>query len=170
MTAELRPLRLGARTTHGVRTIAVTALVTLVLTSPAAFAGASETTTDVANNVMSPFCPGLTLHDCPSDAAAELRARIERWARDGMSRDEIMIRLRDEYGPAISATPERAGAGLLAWLLPAAAVALGAAVAWRLARRWSSRPGPAPEPHRGSASDDERRRLEAELAELRRAT
>jgi cytochrome c-type biogenesis protein CcmH/NrfF len=118
---------------------------------------------------MSPFCPGLTLHDCPSDAAAALRARIERWARAGMGSDEIMDRLRADYGPSIAATPESDGAGLLVWLLPGATVAAGAILAWALARRWASgraddRP---PEP---GPSADERRRLEAELTELRRTT
>ncbi|CAN5532888.1 hypothetical protein BH24ACT26_BH24ACT26_22350 [soil metagenome] len=142
-----------------------------VAATPAlALAGPSETATDIANNVMSPFCPGLTLHDCPSDAAGELRARIETWARRGQSREQIMTRLRDDYGPAIAATPAGEGAGIVAWLLPGAATALGAAIAWTLARRWSSRSPRAREHHATAASADERRRLEAELAELRRAT
>lgn len=128
---------------------------------------ASETAAEISANVMSPFCPGLTLHDCPSDAAVRLRDRIERWVRGGATRDEIMARLRRDYGPAVVATPPPEGAGLIAWLLPAVAVAVGAAVAFRLAGRWSAR---VRTPFVPEASSDERTRLASELADLRRDT
>ena len=125
----------------------------------------SQVAADIAANVMSPFCPGLTLHDCPSDAALRLRDRIESWVRRGDSRAEVMARLRREYGPAIAATPPARGPGLVAWLLPAAVALTGGALAWGLARRWSrhdpSHPIVDPSP-------EERRTLAAELAELRR--
>lgn len=149
-----------------------TTLVVLVfLLSPTTAAAApspSDVATTVAQNVMSPFCPGLTLHDCPSEAATDLRARIESWARAGRSRTEIMSRLRDEYGPAIAAAPEPRGRGLVAWLLPLAAAVAGALVVAVGARRWSS---PVPDPEmRPRLSRDERARLDRELARIRSKT
>jgi cytochrome c-type biogenesis protein CcmH/NrfF len=148
--------------------VVVAALVLGFATSATAAAGAAETATDISRDVMSPFCPGLTLHDCPSAAASDLRDRIEKWVRAGRSRDQIMSRLRDDYGPAIWASPPADGAGALAWLLPALAVAAGAALATRAARRWRS--APRPRSSGAPASSDERRRLAGELAELRRRT
>jgi cytochrome c-type biogenesis protein CcmH/NrfF len=117
---------------------------------------------------MSPFCPGLTLHDCPSEAAADLRARIETWAREGRSRTEIMTRLRDEYGPSVAAAPEPRGPGLVAWLLPLAAVVAGTLVVTLSARRWrSSEQDPASRP---DLSRGERARLDRELARVRSET
>jgi len=153
------------------RAVALLVIVVLALSAAlpgvAATGGAADVATDVANNVMSPFCPGLTLHDCPSEAAVQLRERIERWARDGATRTEITARLEREYGEAILATPPREGTGLVAWLLPAVMVAAGAVVAWGLARRWSA-PSETPRPPEASAED--RSVLAAELAELRRKT
>jgi cytochrome c-type biogenesis protein CcmH/NrfF len=147
---------------------AVAALVFMVAPAAAAAPSPSDVATTVARNVMSPFCPGLTLHDCPSDAATDLRARIESWAREGRSRTEIMTRLREEYGPAIAAAPEPRGRGLVAWLLPLAAVVAGALVAAVGARRWSS---PVPDPGmRPRLSLDERARLDRELARIRSET
>ena len=147
--------------------ILVVLALSAALPGVAATGGAADVATDVSNNVMSPFCPGLTLHDCPSQAAVELRDRIERWARAGATRTQITARLKREYGPAIAATPPREGAGLVAWLLPAVMVAAGAALAWGLARRWSE---PSRTPRLPEPSVEDQRVLAAELAELRRNT
>ena len=138
----------------------------VALATPAA-ASPSDVVTDVTNNVMSPFCPGVTLHDCPSEAAAELRARIEGWARAGRSEEEIIERLQDEYGPSIAAAPPRRGAGLIVWLLPAAGVAAGAAVAAAGARRWRSAAARAASVETPPPTVEERMRLDAELARVR---
>jgi cytochrome c-type biogenesis protein CcmH len=121
----------------------------------------------VATKIMSPYCPGVTLHDCPSDQALQLRRRIVGWAAAGLTEQQIIARLIDEFGPSIRATPSSAGAGVLAWILPSVALLAGTAVAALIVRRWiRSRPteGLAAE----GPSDDERRRLDTELARLRR--
>jgi cytochrome c-type biogenesis protein CcmH/NrfF len=141
------------------------ALALLLAPGPARAESPSEVATAVSHNVMSPFCPGVTLHDCPSDAATDLRGRIEAWARRGQSRTEIMARLRAEYGPAIAASPEPRGRGLVAWLLPVAALVAGALVVTASVRRWSAPPPTAPEPRR--LSGDERARLDRELTRIR---
>ena len=141
------------------------ALAPLTVAQVARAAEPSQVAADIAANVMSPFCPGLTLHDCPSDAAVRLRDRIESWVREGDSRAQVMARLRREYGPAIAATPPASGSGLVAWLLPAAVALAGATIAWGLARRWTRRAPPSPV---DDPSPEERRALAAELAELRR--
>jgi cytochrome c-type biogenesis protein CcmH len=151
--------------------VALAALALLAVACGGARQAPSEVAADVSGSVMSPFCPGLTLHDCPSEAAADLRARVDRWARSGLSEAQIRDRLESEYGPSIAAAPKAHGAGLLVWLLPAAALLAGAALIVVTARRWSGagrnpRLGPA-----GAApSPEERARLEAELARLRAET
>ena len=153
--------------------VALMTLVMLTLAAPAAAQSAEELANDISHKVMSPFCPGVTLHDCPSQSALDMRDRIEAYARDGMNEAAIMDRLEAEYGPAIRAEPSSDGAGLLAWILPGIAVLAGGVLAWSLVRRWSSnrteRPAEIPDP--GSAvalSATEKRRLDAELGRLRR--
>ncbi|MGH2694568.1 MAG: cytochrome c-type biogenesis protein [Actinomycetota bacterium] len=142
------------------------ATLVVVASAPApALATPEDTANDIASKIMSPYCPGVTLHDCPSDQAIELRERIVAWATAGWSQERILDTLEKEFGPQIRAVPPTEGGGLLAWVLPAAAVAAGAALAWTIARRWSSRtrPGTAVPP----ATEEDRRRLDAELARLR---
>ena len=140
-------------------------VVAFVLAPAPAFAGPEDVANAVAQEVMSPFCPGVTLHDCPSSSAQEMRAEITEWARAGMTKDAIIGRLEDEFGSSIRAVPRGSG-GLFAWLLPAAALAGGAVAATLLARRWSRRrpdvsvPAPA-------ASPESAARLNAELDRLR---
>ena len=48
----------------------------------------------IFTEVMSPFCPGLTLADCPSPDAFTMRGDIERRLKTGESRDAIVNRSR----------------------------------------------------------------------------
>lgn len=145
--------------------MAVSALTLLLLTGPAV--GAPEdVANDIASEVMSPYCPGVTLHDCPSEAAGRLRARIIRWADAGMSRADILGRLEDEFGSSIRAVPPAGGTGLLAWLLPGTAVALGLGAAWALIARWNSRARANVPP----ISPEDRRRVNLALHAFRRRT
>lgn len=118
---------------------------------------------DISERVMSPYCPGVTLHDCPSAESIAMRAEITEWARSGMSAEEIEARLIDEYGPQIMATPPTSGFNLLAWILPALATVTGLVVAVVVARRWSTRRSDATV----VASPEEIDRLNAELRAYR---
>ncbi len=144
------------------------ALAALWPAPPALAADPQEVVNEVSTEVMSPFCEGLTLHDCPSSQADRLRNRIERWARSGMTKEQIIDRLEREYGPEVRAAPPARGAGLLAWVLPTLAVGAGGLVAWMVARRWNAgRAGADAAGGNEAISEDDRRRLEAELAALR---
>jgi cytochrome c-type biogenesis protein CcmH/NrfF len=135
----------------------------LVLT---AWANPEDVANAVAHEVMSPYCPGVTLHDCPSSSAQDMRRQIAGWAEGGMTKGEIIDRLEDEFGPSIRAVPETDGAGLFAWLLPGIAVIGGAVAAVALARRWTKRAPAAIAPAQ-PVSPEAGARLRAELDRLR---
>jgi cytochrome c-type biogenesis protein CcmH/NrfF len=164
---------------RNVRAVAAVTVALLALATPAA-AGPEDVANDIASRVMSPFCPGVTLHDCPSAEAQDLRDRIERWARRGLSEDQILDSLEADYGVAIRSTPPAADGGWLAWALPGTALVLGLVLGWLLLRRWTiaaargrARDEESIERARESRigredlSDRDRRRLDAELAMLR---
>lgn len=140
-------------------------ILSVMLAAPGA---AAETPEDVANRisgeVMSPFCPGVTLHDCPSDAATEKRIEIEGWARAGWSEERIFAQLEEDFGSNIRANPSGAR-GLWAWAIPAAVLGAGVVGAMSLSKRWTKRLGAeapiaiAPEDHQ---------RVESDLEELRK--
>lgn len=116
--------------------ITVGLLLSLVSLGHAA-AAPEDLANDIAAEIVSPFCPGVTLENCPSDRAVALRARIESWAEQGWDRDRILLALEDLYGESIRALPPKSGSGLGAWLAPLLALAGGAVLAAVLIRRWT---------------------------------
>jgi cytochrome c-type biogenesis protein CcmH/NrfF len=66
--------------------------------------------------LMSPFCPGLLLADCPSPNAAHLRAEIDSRLRAGESESVITRDLIDRYGTAIVGSPPADGFGMVLWI------------------------------------------------------
>jgi cytochrome c-type biogenesis protein CcmH/NrfF len=140
-------------------------VVWAILVTPALAGGPEDLANRISAEVMSPYCPGVTLHDCPSDAAVQLRERILGWAEDGWSRDRILNRLEAEYGASIRSTPPASGTGLWAWVMPAVVVIGGLATASIVAMRWSRRRRPGAAPYEPTAS--QRSRLDSELAQAR---
>ena len=145
------------------RVLLVTCVVLGTIGGAVAEAGPQDVANDVAEEIMSPYCPGVTLHDCPSRAARDLRERIAGWASDGWTKEEILVHLEEDFGPTILGQVSGSGPGLLAWLLPALAMLGGLAVAARLARRWTKAATVPPLPVPPAA----RARLDAELERVR---
>ena len=76
---------------------------------------------------MSPFCPGLTLADCPSPNAFTMRGDIERRLKNGESRQAIVDELVKTYGAQILADPSDTPIGSIVWGVPFALSVLAAA-------------------------------------------
>ena len=79
----------------------------------------------IFSEVLSPFCPGRALLDCPSGSASELKNKIREELRAGKNKDQIMNELYTLYGDEISSVPRLRGFGLLAWLGPLVFFILG---------------------------------------------
>lgn len=127
---------------------------------------ASDATLAVSHELMSPFCPGLTLAACPSPAAYELRSEIRSRFEAGESRDVIVADLTRRHGEAILGTPPSRGLGAAVWAIPfVVAVALAGLLRVVLRRDAADRARtPAPSPSTVPARL--RARLDDELAEL----
>jgi cytochrome c-type biogenesis protein CcmH/NrfF len=116
--------------------------------------------------LMSPFCPGLTLANCPSPYAETLRVSIRTRLDAGEPPDSIVESLVAAFGEGIRGAPPARGMGLALWVLPLAVVATGGlALVWWLRHRSvrnavapNDRPGGPP----GELTPDDRARLEAE--------
>ncbi len=105
---------------------------------PAAAAVARDDAQVLFREVMSPFCPGLTLADCPSPAAFELRRDIEARLSAGESRQAIVDELVSQYGTAILSDPSNTPIGRVVWGVPfvlSAVAAVGLAIFVRRATR-----------------------------------
>lgn len=110
------------------------------------------------DRIRSPYCPGMMLEVCTSTGGAMLRDSIQRMAEAGLTSDSIVELVIAEYGEEWRAEPLHEGAGLLAWLLPPAALALGlGTVGVVLARRRRlDTPADAPAPPDVSEADAQR--------------
>lgn len=73
----------------------------------------------LSSQLMSPYCPGMTLATCPSSAAGELRSEIERRIAGGESEAEVRDALVYRFGETLRAEPEPRGTGLALWAVPA---------------------------------------------------
>ena len=87
------------------------------------------------HDVMSPYCPGRTLAECPSPQADELRLWILTQSAAGASREEVEASLYARSGDQIRTTPRAEGWGLAAYVIPVVAfVFFGVVVVWVLRR------------------------------------
>jgi cytochrome c-type biogenesis protein CcmH/NrfF len=119
---------------------------------------------EAQNELMSPFCPGRTLADCPSPAAESLRLWLVVQQAAGRSRADVEEELFARYGDQMRPAPKAEGFGLTAYLIPLAAF-LGGGLLLSLFLRRITRAQPAPAPAAAAPADPELERLvDEELA------
>ena len=101
-------------------------------------AGASDAprwAQQLPNELMSPFCPGVTLAECPSPQAGSLKMWILVQAAAGRGEEDVREELYARYGDQIRPTPKAEGFGIAAYVIPVAAfLGGGGLVAWFLRR------------------------------------
>ncbi len=114
-----------------VRSVIGTVVLAGVLLSPlgsAIVAGqgdARQRAFNLADQLMSPYCPGLLLSSCQSQGAHDLKAEITARLAAGESEDVVVADLARRFGPGIRGAPEMQGIGLVAWLGPGVIGAVG---------------------------------------------
>ncbi len=80
---------------------------------------------EIYGEIMSPYCPGRLLRDCPSGKATELKERIYKDLENGVEKEAIVSALVKNYGSSIIATPPTSGFSSLVWIAPAIFVLAG---------------------------------------------
>jgi cytochrome c-type biogenesis protein CcmH/NrfF len=140
------------------------ALALALLAVPALAEEAAPWSFALARELMSPYCPGRSLADCPSQQADTLRLWIQMQEAAGRSREDVEAELVQRYGDAILPAPRAQGFGLAAYLLPALAFVLGGVLVVVFLRRQGA-PPEAPESAPEAVSDPQLERLvDQELA------
>jgi cytochrome c-type biogenesis protein CcmH/NrfF len=113
----------------------------------------------------SPITPTHTLDMCPNPGVEALRDTIRWAAAEGQTVDQLVEGVIARYGEEMRIVPERRGVGIWAWVMPPAVLLLGAGLLAARIRRLRRDPDPADRTDDG-ITDDERRELDAALAEL----
>lgn len=93
---------------------------------------------DLEAELVCPVCE-TTLDQSNAPVAERMKAYIRVRIAAGDSEGQIKDALVAEFGPGVIAEPPGGGFGLLAWLLPLAAVAGSAVIVALLIRRWTRR-------------------------------
>ncbi len=112
----------------------------------------------LSRDLMSPYCPGRTLADCPSPDAAAVRQEIRRRMRAGESAARVRADLELRYGDAVSGVPRSA----IGWLIPALLIAGGGVLVVFALRRMSR--GGEPELPPSDPGGELERELDEEIA------
>jgi cytochrome c-type biogenesis protein CcmH/NrfF len=90
----------------------------------------------LSGDLMSPYCPGRTLADCPSPEAAVVREEIRARLGRGESESEVRALLESRFGEGVRGLPREA----IGWAGPVVILVTGAALL-ALALRALSRRG-----------------------------
>jgi cytochrome c-type biogenesis protein CcmH len=145
--------------------LAAACAVAFQLVLPAA--GAAETAGwaySLAGELLSPYCPGRTLADCPSQDAQTLRIWLISQEAAGRSQADVEAELVERFGEEILGAPPPRGFGLVAYVVPFAAFVLGGLVVAVFLRRHM-----APVPEAGTdleSGTDLERPLDPELERI----
>jgi cytochrome c-type biogenesis protein CcmH len=143
------------------RALALVAVVVLAFGTVAPALGQGVDVQELYRKLRCPSC-GTSLDVSSAPAAEAIKAFVREQAAQGKTEGEIKDALVAEFGREVLATPPKEGFDLLAWLVPALAVAIGLAAIPVLTRLWARRrredvpEGPA-------ASPEELERLQREL-------
>jgi cytochrome c-type biogenesis protein CcmH len=111
----------------------------------------------IASELRCPVCQSLSVADSPSETAKAIYDDVRRRVDAGESDGAIRAYYVGRYGQWILLKPETSGAGALVWILPVAALLLGAGGLALAFRRWRREPARA-------ATDEDRALVEAALA------
>jgi cytochrome c-type biogenesis protein CcmH len=145
-----------------VRALAVL-VVALALVAPAAAAEQHPTLHELETELYCPTCKE-PLDQSTSPIADRMRRFIAQRIAAGDTKSEIKAKLVDQFGQAVLAVPPKKGFNLLAWVLPLAAIGVGAVVVGALAWRWSRTRGPGAASRAAPLDPELERRVDEELA------
>jgi cytochrome c-type biogenesis protein CcmH len=107
----------------------------------------AEKAREIEDNLIAPCCWSQPVSQHYSEVAEQIRNEVREMVASGKSRDEILDYYVAKYGERILATPRAKGFNALAYILPWAALPLGAWLLFILLKKLRSPiPSPAPAP------------------------
>ena len=146
-----------------VLTLARVAAAALAAASPARAAGPDWTVAGIQQELMCVVCH-QRLDQSNSAFADGMRETLQRWHDQGLSKHQVMDRMVAQFGEEVLAAPPKEGFNLLAWVVPAAVLLGGGAVALALALLWGRSRPPGGAEAEGDVDAEMDARIDRELA------
>lgn len=138
----------------------ILALILLLLDAPQSTPlqgpALDQRTQEIASGLRCPVCQGLSIADSPSEMAVNMKAEVRSMVAKGYTREQIETYFVRSYGEFVLLEPKFEGVNALVWILPIAALLLGAFAVWSVLRKLSTAPQPKP---RVSADDPDLARV-----------
>lgn len=122
--------------------------------------------TALYQGMLSPFCAGRSLNDCPSSKAQELKDEMRARLEAGESKDVILEDMITRYGEQYRAVPLFSGFGVFVWVVPIGFVLVGLTVAVLVSSGRKKSEKERPQVGQAAVSDDVAKKLKEELALL----
>ena len=91
--------------------------------------------------LMCPVCPAETIDQAQVEVSRQMRRMVREMLSQGSSRDEILDFFVSNYGADILGAPPKSGFNLLAWIVPATAIAAVLVVGLLVIRSMTGRGG-----------------------------
>ncbi len=129
---------------RGLKRRGVTVLTALVFLSAACSAQSTvpaleQRANDLNKTIMCPICPGESIDQAQNALAVQMRGIVREKIADGWTDQQVQAFFVERYGLSVILEPPRRGFGLVAWVVPPAAV-VAAVIAFLGALRWMRRP------------------------------
>ena len=87
-----------------------------------------QQTQEIAASLRCPVCQGLSVADSPSEMAVNMKSEVRDMLARGYTREQIESHFVRSYGEFVLLAPKFEGVNALVWILPIAALLLGAFV------------------------------------------
>lgn len=102
--------------------------VLLLLITPPQGDELARQTQEIASTLRCPVCQGLSVADSPSEMAVNMKTEVRDMLARGYTREQIESHFVRSYGEFVLLEPKFEGVNALVWILPIAALLLGAFV------------------------------------------
>jgi len=79
----------------------------------------------LSSELRCPTCQALSVKDSDALFSKNIREKVRNLVEEGKSDEEVLAYFEERYGEFILRSPKPKGWGILAWLLPVAALVLG---------------------------------------------
>jgi len=120
--------------------------------TPVAAAQIDARTNEVASLLRCPVCQGMSVADSKSEMAVNMKGQVRELLERGYTREQILKYFELSYGQFVLLEPKFEGVNTLVWLLPIAALILGATVVFFKIRKLEQR-APAAQPPSNAATE-----------------